>query len=177
MIGTIRCQVRTEVFGITIWLVCNYLALTCMQLPGSVTLMSTILETSLLAPRLKGLPAIRETRVQSLGREDPLEKEMATHSSTLAWKISWTEEPCRLQSMGSQRLGYDWVTSLTFLGKVLHLFTKFGWLHLFNIWYFWKCGLKSFVFRYLNDCNINWNHLLQLNSDLLQLNLLTTNIK
>ena len=46
-------------------------------------------------------------RVRSLGREDPLEKEMATHSSTLAWKISWTEEPGRLQSMGSQRVGHD----------------------------------------------------------------------
>ena len=48
-----------------------------------------------------------ETQVQSLGREDPLEKEMATHSSTLAWKIPWTEEPGRLQSMGSQRVRYD----------------------------------------------------------------------
>ena len=48
-----------------------------------------------------------ETQVQSLGREDPLEKEMAPHSSTLAWKIPWTEEPGRLQSMGSQRVGYD----------------------------------------------------------------------
>ena len=49
---------------------------------------------------------MRETRVQSLNREDPLEKEMATHSSTLAWKIPWMEEPGRLQSMGSQRVGH-----------------------------------------------------------------------
>ena len=63
--------------------------------------------TSLLAQRLKRLPAMRETWVQSLDWEDPLEKEMATHSSTLAWKIPWTEEPGRLQSMGSQRLGHD----------------------------------------------------------------------
>ena len=55
----------------------------------------------------KHLPAIRETWVQSLGQEDPLEKEMATLSSTLAWKIPWTEEPGRLQSMGSQRVGHD----------------------------------------------------------------------
>ena len=53
---------------------------------------------------------MRETWVQSQGCEDPLEKEMATHSSTLAWKISWTEEPCSLQSMGSQS-GHDWATS------------------------------------------------------------------
>ena len=56
---------------------------------------------------VKRLPAMRETWVQSLGQEDPLEKEMATHSSSLAWKIPWTEEPGRLQPMGSQRVGHD----------------------------------------------------------------------
>ena len=56
---------------------------------------------------VKCLPAIRETWDRSLGREDPLEKEMATHSSTLAWKIPWTEEPGRLPSMGSQRVGQN----------------------------------------------------------------------
>ena len=55
----------------------------------------------------EGLPAIWETQVQSLGWEDPLEKEMAPHSTILAWKIPWTEEPGRLQSMGSQRVGHD----------------------------------------------------------------------
>ena len=68
---------------------------------------------SLLAQRLKRLPAMRETRVRSLGWEDPLEKEMATHSSILAWRIPWTEQPSRLQSMGSQRVGHDWATSHT----------------------------------------------------------------
>ena len=61
----------------------------------------------LVAQTVKRLSATRETWVQFLGREDPLEKEMAIHSSTLAWKISWTEEPNRLQSMGSQRVGHD----------------------------------------------------------------------
>ena len=56
---------------------------------------------------VKHLPAMQETWVQSLGQEDPLEKEMATHSSFLAWKILWSEEPDRLQSMGSQRVGHD----------------------------------------------------------------------
>ena len=56
---------------------------------------------------VKHLPAIQETWVQSLGQEDSLEKEMATHSSTLAWKIPWMEEPGGLQSMGSQRVGHD----------------------------------------------------------------------
>ena len=55
---------------------------------------------------VKNLPAV-ETLVQSLGREDPLEKEMATHFSILAWRISWTEKPDGLQSMGSQRFGHD----------------------------------------------------------------------
>ena len=55
---------------------------------------------------VKTLPAMLETQVQSLGREDPLEKEMATHSSVLAWNVPWTEEPGGLQSMGSQRVGH-----------------------------------------------------------------------
>ena len=56
---------------------------------------------------VKRLPAMQETRVRSLGQEDPLAKEMATHSSTLAGKIPWTEEPGGLQSMGSERIGHD----------------------------------------------------------------------
>ena len=59
-----------------------------------------------MAQVVKHLPTTRETRVQSLGQEDPQEKEMATHSSTLAWKILRTEEPGGLQSMGSQRVGH-----------------------------------------------------------------------
>ena len=62
---------------------------------------------SLVAQRLKRLPGMQETWVRSLSREDPLEKEMAIHSGTITWKIPWTEEPCRLQSMGSQRVGQD----------------------------------------------------------------------
>ena len=62
---------------------------------------------SLVAQMVKRLPAMWETRVRFLGREVPLEKEMAIHSNTLAWKIPWTEEPDRLQSMGSQRVGHD----------------------------------------------------------------------
>ena len=62
---------------------------------------------SLLAQRIKRLPAKQETRVRSLGWEDPLEKEMATQSSILAWRIPWTEEPGGLQSMRSQRVGRD----------------------------------------------------------------------
>ena len=59
------------------------------------------------AQMVKNLSVIQEIQVQSLGREDPLEKEMATHSSILAWRIPWTEEPGRLQSMGLQRVGHD----------------------------------------------------------------------
>ena len=60
-----------------------------------------------MAQTVKCLPTMRETGVQSLGQEDLLEKEMATHTSILAWKIPWTEEPGRLQSMGLQRVGHD----------------------------------------------------------------------
>ena len=74
-----------------------------LALPGSSVhgiLQARILE--LVAISVKNLPAVQETRIQSLGREDPLEKGMATHSIILAWKILWTEEPGGLQSMGSQ---------------------------------------------------------------------------
>ena len=60
-----------------------------------------------MAQTVKRLPTMLETWVQSLGQEDLLEKEMATHSSILAWKIPWTEKPGRLQSLGSQRVGHD----------------------------------------------------------------------
>ena len=60
-----------------------------------------------MAQLVKSLPAMREIRVQSLGQEDPLEKEMATHSSILAWRIPWTEEPGGLQFMGSHTVGHD----------------------------------------------------------------------
>ena len=76
----------------------------CMCMNGSWYRMHW---ASLVAQLVKNLPVVQKTLVQSLGWEDPLEKEMATHSSILAWKISWREEPGGLQSMGSQRVGYD----------------------------------------------------------------------
>ena len=71
------------------------------------TLSRFVCRASLVAQTVKRLPAMRETQVRFLGREDPLEKKMAIHSTTLAWKIPWTEEPDRLQSMGSRRIGHD----------------------------------------------------------------------
>ena len=76
---------------------------------------------SLVAQSVKNLPAMLETRVQSLGWEESLEKEMATHSSILAWEVPWTEEPGGLQSMGSQRVGHD-CHLLPMLGICLALF-------------------------------------------------------
>ena len=64
-----------------------------------------------VAQTVKNMPMIQETRVQSLGWEDPLEKGMASYSSILAWRIPWTEEPVRLQSVGLQRVRHDWVTN------------------------------------------------------------------
>ena len=79
--------------------------------------MSILHNTSLVAQTVKRLPTVRETWVWSLGQEDPLEKAMAPHSSTLAWKIPWTEETGKLQSMGLQRVGHNWATSLHILLK------------------------------------------------------------
>ena len=73
----------------------------------TVRMNDPLILASLVAQRVKCLPAMWETWVRSLGWEDPLEKEMATHSSTLAWKIPWMEEPSRLQSMGLQRVRHD----------------------------------------------------------------------
>ena len=72
---------------------------------------------SLVAQLVKNLPAMQETRVWSLGQEDPLEKGMAIHSRIIAWRIPWTEEPGGLQSMGSQRVGHDWATNIFTLKK------------------------------------------------------------
>ena len=70
-------------------------------------------EASVVAQTVKNLPAMQETCVGSLGQEDPLKKPMATHSSILAWRIPWTEEPDGLQPMGSQRAGHDLTTNTT----------------------------------------------------------------
>ena len=80
---------------------------------------------------VKRLSTVWETWVQSLGQEDPLEKEMAIHSSTIAWKIPWTEEPSRLQSMGSQRVRHDFTFTFTFAGS--------------------RILVDSFLFQYLRD--------------------------
>ena len=81
---------------------------------GGVTCISEVIDISpsnlmaFLVPQMvKRLPAMQETWVRSLGQEDPLEKEMASHSSILAWRIPWTVDPGRLQSIGSQRVGHD----------------------------------------------------------------------
>ena len=66
-----------------------------------------VVNTSLVAQMLKNLPMMQETWVRPLGQEDPLEKEMTTQSSTLAWEIPWTEEPGGLQSIGSQKVRHD----------------------------------------------------------------------
>ena len=77
--------------------------------------------SSPVAQTVKNLPAMQETWVQSLGQEDLLQEEMATHSSVLAWKILWTEEPGRLQSIGLQPVGHSWVTNTKYLHTVTFL--------------------------------------------------------
>ena len=95
---------------------------------------------------VKHLPAMWETQVQSLGQEDPLEKEMATHSSTLAWRIPWTEEPGGLQSVGSQRVRHDRTTSLSFLSCV-------SCKRVFSFCFcFFKCRSPGFQAPLFADC-------------------------
>ena len=88
-----------------------FLASVCLTLISSLVCLSfcliEVFVASLVAKKVRNLPAIQETQVQSLGPEDPLEKGVETLSSVLAWRIPWTEEPGRLQSMGSQRVGHD----------------------------------------------------------------------
>ena len=95
------------------------------ELPFSLNV--TYPRASLVAQRVKRLFAMWETWVWSLGWEDPLEKEMAAHSSTLAWEIPWTEEPGGLQSMGSQRVKHDWVTERARTHFYLHIFQCVGY--------------------------------------------------
>ena len=89
----------------------NFIILNCLLFYFCKTFSNGV---SLVAQRVKHLSAMAETRVRSLGREDPLEKEMATHSSIIAWKIPWTEEPGGLHFMGPQRVKDDWVTNRFF---------------------------------------------------------------
>ena len=97
---------KTEASHIKLWPVLQFLT------RGLLLWLFTIafFGVSLVAQIVMNLPTMQETWVPSLGWEDPLEEEMATHSSILAWKFPWTEEPDGLQSMGSQRVGHDWAT-------------------------------------------------------------------
>ena len=93
---------------------------------------------SLVAQMVKNLPAMRETWVQFLDRKDPPEKRMATHSSILAWRIPWIEEPGGLQFMGSHRVGHDWMTYI-----LSHTYTYFGVWH--GEWNFPDQGLNYWI--------------------------------
>ena len=92
---------------------CSFLSFVpCLSKPGHfIPFLSSSTPITLVAQTVKHLSTMWETWVPSLGQDDPLEKEMAIHSSTTAWKIPWTEGPGRLQSMGSQRVRHDWATS------------------------------------------------------------------
>ena len=103
---------------------------------------------SLVAQRVKNPPEIHETWVRSLGQEDPLEEGMATHSSTLAWRTPWTEEPSRLQSVGSQRVGQNWVTKHGMSQFLMHL------LFMALVVKSWKYA--CLFLPTLKSCILNW---------------------
>ena len=115
--------------------------------------------TSLVAQTVKCLPTMRETWVWYLGQEDPLEKEMAAHTSTLAWKIPWTEEPGRLQPKGSQRVWHNWATSLSLYqvkGDLYCLNAKnifcIYWIGSYDliIWFPFIFNVGSYIKRFAN---------------------------
>ena len=115
----------------------------CFTTENNVCCRLITYETSLVAQMVKHLPTMLETQDQTLGREDLLEKEMVTHSSILAWKIPWMEKPGRLQSMGSQRVEHDWVTSLSFFLSVIH------GLYCVEVGSFYAHLLKSFHHKWV----------------------------
>ena len=109
--GKFRCVVESSACGLIY--IFTKRVLLAPHHPQACAFGDNLKGLPLVAQMVKHLPAMRETRVQSLGWEDLLEKEMATYSNILAWRIPWMEEPGRLQSMGSQRVGHDWATSLS----------------------------------------------------------------
>ena len=119
---------------------------------------------SLVAHMVKNLPAMKETQVPSLGQEDPLEKGMTTHSSILVWRISWTEEPGRLQFMGSQRIRHNWVTNTfnfnTYREPIYEMYAFIRYINKYKH----KIHQCSLIRSYKNPCksdtlsghNMNW---------------------
>ena len=109
---TLHLKTRDNIVWSWLWSPSVYVALSVLH-PSTVnsTYIWEILAWSLVAQTVNNLSAMQETQIRYLGQEDPLEKGMATHSSIFAWRITWTEEPGRLQSTVSQRVGRDWVTN------------------------------------------------------------------
>ena len=108
---------------------------------------------SQVAQMVKNLSAMWETQVRSLGQEDPLEKGMATHSSILAWRIPWTEEPSRLQSKGSQRVGHDWVM-LLYLKWIINKDLTCGALVSVMWQPVWEGSLGDNGYMHMYDCSL-----------------------
>ena len=108
----------------------------------------------ILAQMVKCLPTKQKTQVQSLGQEDPLEKEMATRSSTLAWKIPWMKDPGRLQSMGSQRVRHDWDTSLSLY---FHIAETHRWTEILKLPSI--LGINCYIKTYWAYSLLNWYNL------------------
>ena len=131
---------------------------------------SIIYFSRLLAQMVKSLPTMWETWVWSLSQEDPLEKEMATHSNILAWEIPWMEEPGGLQCLGSQRVGHDWETSLSlslFIQVYSFLLVEHDYKSCLKIWVMSRCTSIVFSLRVINFfpviCHISLDCILYLN--------------
>ena len=118
-----------------------------------------------VAQMVKNLPAMQETRVQSLSRENPLEKGMSTHSRFLAWRIPWTEEPCGLQSTGLQRVGHDWVANT----HMYLLYYIYMYIHIYVIHY-----IALLYLFYIQWCVYIWEDWLALPTQSMDMSLSKT---
>ena len=140
--------------------ICNMIQLRNLNLPiNALWTLNSILQvkstqillSTYVAQMVKHLSTMRETRVQALGWEDPLEMEMAIHSSTIAWKIPWTEEPGKLQSMGSQRVGHGGATSFSLSLSFTHTYMLCVCVYVYSsiyskkymTWFLILAGLES----------------------------------
>ena len=132
-------------------LICNSILFSRFWIIFTITVKVTM-STELESQSLKSLPAMWKTWVQSLGWEDPLEKEIATHSSILAWRIPWMKEPDGLQSMGSQRVGHNWATSLSLSFRILYQVDSLSLPLLFGLVDIYPIPLPAGFFSDFSSC-------------------------
>ena len=139
--------------------ICVYIVYICTHMYIWICIYSA----SFVAQTVKNLPVVHETRIWTLGQQDPLEKERVTHSSILAWRIPWTEETGVLSSVGSQRVGHDWTANTSYINTYIcvYIYIYIYFLCLFTICTYickWsKYEFPVFFTVFINSSNIYWS--------------------